>query len=190
VEKLAKQVAQWIVNNGGKKENQKIYAYEIERIFNTLIIFGITIIFGIAVKKAVITLIWYLFFLPLRHTSGGIHAKSHLGCFAVSFLIGIGCIELNRFLAGNIWFIVGGILFSIVSVFLFAPVIHPNHPLSKDRILKTKTVARIIVIIESCVACIFFIGFKFNKICAAAVLGMLAATVSTFVGGLKAIARR
>ena len=88
---------------------------------------------------------------------------------------------LNPFLVGFDWFIAAGVAGSIIIIFLFAPVIHANHPLSEQRILHMKKTARTIILVESClVAFLFF--FTPAQFATAAVLGILSATISTLIG--------
>lgn len=134
--------------------------------------------------KACNILIWFIFFLPLRHTTGGIHASSRIACFMISMAIGIGSILIAPIFSGYNSFIVVGIIFNILIVFLLAPVIHPNHPVPKKNIRKIKMSSRIIVLVETGFVLIFIL-MKFDNAATTAMFGMLAATISTVLGYIK-----
>ena len=181
MKKISNNISDWLVEKGLNSDDREIYSYAIECLLNTILTFGIILIIGAVFQRFLITLTWMIFFLPLRHTSGGLHAPNHIGCLILSLSIGIGCIFLNSILAQINWFIWAGLIFNIIVIFAFAPVLHANHPLSKPRVDGTRRSARIIVCIESCIVILlyFFISDKFYV---AALLGMLSATSSTLIG--------
>lgn len=163
---------------------REVYAYSIECITNISITFGCILLIGILLGKAESVLIWFLFFLPLRHTTGGIHASTRLGCFTISIVISVSSILLSPYLSGKLWFIIIGSIFSIVVVFLLAPVIHHDHPVPKQRLQKIKKTARVIVLIETGLLIIFVINDYYNA-ASTAMIAMLAATVSTLLGYME-----
>ncbi len=181
---LANKLADRLVRRGLDPENKEIYAYAIECLLNTTASFGTILIVSIILGKFILALIWMAFFFPIRQTSGGLHASNHIGCYILSISIGIGCLLINPLFVSISWVVWPGLAISIVVIFLFAPVIHKNHPLSRERMLRMKRSARRIVIVESCLcAVLFFIVPAQYPI--AAVLGLLSATVSTLIGHVK-----
>lgn len=181
MERLAKKFADWMVNNGSSKDNHEIFAYAIECLLNTLLTFAIIIVIGFLVNRLLITVIWILFFLPTRHLSGGLHASNHIACLIFSVSFGTACMLIAPLIANIQWLIFAGIIFSIVTIFAYAPIIHTNHPLSDNKINKMKKGARILILIESIlILTIYFYGTA--GLSYAALLGMLAATSSTLIG--------
>ena len=181
MEKFANKFAEWLVSKGADEENKEIFAYSMECLLNTVLTFGIILIVGAILGRLPITLVWIVFFLPLRHASGGLHAPNHIGCLILSLSVGIGCMLLNPFLVGLDWFVAIGVAGSIIIIFLFAPVIHANHPFSVQRILHMKKTARTIILVESCLVALLFF-FTPASFATAAVLGILSATISTLIG--------
>lgn len=94
MEKIANKFADWLVCCGAPGDNREIYAYAVECLLNTVLIFSVIIVVSIILGKFLPTLLWILFFLPVRHTSGGLHAPNHIGCFLFSVSVGIGCMFL------------------------------------------------------------------------------------------------
>ena len=180
---LAERIANWLIQNGAKSDKREVYVYGIECTISSLFVIATTLLFALLIGKTGITVIWFLFFLPLRHTSGGLHASSHIGCFLISITIGIACILLNSVFKNHIAIIVVGNFIIIIIIFLCAPVLHINHPVSKKRLRKIKRTVRIIITIQSGLV-VFFLLTKWYAIAAAAVLGILAASMSTAVGYL------
>lgn len=183
MEYLANRMARWIAQNGGDADSQEVYAYGIECALNTVVTFGIILAVGVAIDRIGITLIWFAFFLPLRHTSGGLHASSHIGCLAISLSVGIGCMLLNPYFSKT-WLIVAGLIISLVIIVVYAPVIHPNHPVPVRQIRKIRSTARAIIVIESIVAAVF-IRYGLHTFAAAALLGILSASLSTLIGHFR-----
>lgn len=181
MERPANKFADWLVENGAPSDNREIFAYAVECLLNTILIFGIIIAIGAILNRFLITIIWILFFLPIRHVSGGLHAPNHIGCLIFSVAVGVACILIPPIMSGLWWLIYVGIIASITIVFAFAPVIHTNHPLSEKRIQKMKKSARILIVIESALIILLFTS-AIPEFSYAALLGVLAATISTLIG--------
>ncbi len=185
--RLANRISDYLIGLGLDASKKEIYTYAIEGLLNSIFIFGSILAIGAALHKFHIALIWMLFFLPVRHTTGGIHANSHLMCYIVSLSVGVCSILAADSIAKISWMLYAGLAFSLLIVFLFAPVIHPNHPLSQERIASIRKKARIIICTECCALLgIGFASFIPKSIIAAALLGVLSATISTFIGYLAA----
>ncbi len=184
MEKLSSSFAEWLVNKGADAENKEIYAYSMECLLNTILTFGIILITGAVLNLFAATVVWSLFFLPLRHSSGGLHAPNHIGCLIISLSVGIGCMLLNALLVGIVFpLVLAGVAGSIAIVFALAPVIHRNHPLSQARIAKMRKIARILMLAEGAL-CILLLFAAPASITVAAVLGILSASISSLVGRL------
>lgn len=185
MESVASRIANWLIENGAKESEREVYAYGIECFLNVAITFGTILAIAAAMGKVGITLVWFAFFLPLRHTSGGLHASSRIGCFILSLAVGVGCMLLNAVVVGHTWFIVVGAVFSLIVVFVCAPVIHPNHPVPERQIKNIMRASRSIIVIEIALMLLFQVC-HFQSVAAAAILGVLSASISTFIGRLKA----
>lgn len=182
--KVASILADRLVSFGLDDKNRDVYEYALECLLNSILAFGIILTVSAIIGRFAIALTWMMFFLPVRHTSGGLHAGSHIGCLALSLSIGIGCVLITPFLTDMIWFMIIGVIFSLIVIFLLAPVIHIDHPLSEQRIRKTRKTARYIICIESCLVILFNFVLP-SRISIAAVLGILSATTSTLIGSIK-----
>lgn len=179
---IAQKLAEQLIRNGANPDKREVYAYGIECTINTIFTFGIILIAAVLTKNVLITVIWMMFFLPIRKTSGGIHAASRGACFIISLSVGIGCMLLNSYIVPfGQYFSAAGFAVSIIIVFSCAPVIHKNHPIPQTRIRKIKKTARTIIVIESLISVIFIIANKLD-LAVAATMGVLSASVSTILG--------
>lgn len=75
--RLANRISDYLIGLGLDASEKEIYTYAIEGLLNSIFIFGSILAIGAALHKLHIALIWMLFFLPVRHTTGGIHANSN-----------------------------------------------------------------------------------------------------------------
>lgn len=131
-------------------DEKEIYAYSIEvllsLIFN-LIILSVT---AIILKKIPELIIFIMFFSGLRTFAGGYHAKTHVECMSISFVIFIISAMSNTWFVafGKIVMIVG-ILASVLLVFIYAPTDSENKPLNSNEKNKFMMISRIIVVIFS-----------------------------------------
>ncbi|KXL51652.1 accessory regulator protein B [Anaerotignum neopropionicum] len=170
--KFANTWANWLVENGASRDDYEIYAYGAECMLNELFSDLLLIITALLFHKTFEMILWMLFFTPLRIHLGGMHASSHLKCILSSILLSYLCIFTYPLI---IEFppILGFILaISIFIVYKIAPVVHPNHPVSENRMLQMRKRALFILFVEIIIACIAY-GY-FSKI----VAGI--ATVSIF----------
>ena len=179
--KIANCIASWMASNEVSSDNAEIYAYAIECLLNTILTLGLIIVIGAITGRLLITLVWMVFFLPIRHMSGGLHAPNHIGCLISSLAVGTACMFLAPLLKGQDWFIYIGTVLSIIIIFAFAPVIHSNHPMSYKKVRQMKISARVIIIIESVIVLLLHYCTKTN-LAFAAILGVLSATISTGIG--------
>lgn len=146
---IAEMLTQYFVKSGTiMKEDQEVYSYGFEvgislfvNIITSVILFTI---FGIMFEG----ILFFIIFFPLRSNAGGIHMKTHFGCFLVS----IFTIFTILFLTVNtdikeVWIIIITIISSII-IWFCAPVEDLNKPLDKIEIKVYGKRARSILAIE------------------------------------------
>ena len=99
-------------------------------------------------------------FIILRRTAGGYHADTHIGCMAILIIVHIAFVILIKNISADVSVIysIGSIIFSPVSVYVFAPVEHPNKPLktSERDILRRKAVLYVTIIAAVNILCVLF----------------------------------
>lgn len=160
--------------------DREVYAYSIEVLLSLLINFIILAITAYILKKSAELIIFIIFFSGLRIYAGGYHAKTHLECISISFVIFIISSLSNNILKSysEILLFVG-LAFSVLMVFVFAPAETENKPLSKDERIKYRRFSRIIVLTLSIAAIIlYFMRAATNNIFITAVVSMIIESIS------------
>lgn len=160
--------------------DREVYAYSIEVLLSLLINFIILAITAYILKKSAELIIFIIFFSGLRIYAGGYHAKTHLECISISFVIFIISSLSNNILKSysEILLFVG-LAFSVLMVFVFAPAETENKPLSKDERIKYRRFSRIIVLTLSIAAIIlYFMRAATNHIFITAVVSMIIESIS------------
>lgn len=131
IEKKARQIAGFLVQNGADPQNEAVYAYSLECLLNLL--FSDLLLFSIALMlhRFPEILVWTISYTLLRVRIGGYHAPTHIRCILSGTLIGILSLPMNR-----IWEMFP-VLIPVLAVVLFldliflAPVEHERHPVSE-----------------------------------------------------------
>lgn len=141
ITKLAKSTTHFFVQkNIIKADDEKVYAYGMELLFSTIMNIFLVMVIAAVSKKIIPILIYMTSFIILRQFIGGYHAKTHIGCMgilAVVLTIFIYVISTYKYFSFVIT--VTSCITSGILVFRYAPVEHPNNPLSdKDIIILRK----------------------------------------------------
>ena len=145
--KIANTWADWLVENGASSDDHEIYTYGAECMLNELFSDILLLITALIFQKAFDMVLWMLFFTPLRIHLGGMHASSHLKCILSSILLSFLCIFSYSFVI-EIPALMGIILaVSFFIVYKIAPVVHPNHPVSENRMSQMRMRALVIILI-------------------------------------------
>ena len=159
IAKLAKSTAYFFVEKQiVKKEDEEVYAYGMELLYSSIINIVLAVIIAIITNTVYPTAAFLGTFIVMRQYIGGYHAKTHLGCISI-FAIVLYCFAiLSRYIPEEYELLIS-IFSDIMSVFLvlkFAPVEHPNKPLSdkenlrlrKNGIISTFTVLVLVFILS------------------------------------------
>lgn len=96
---LARKGTKILLSRGIIKESQvRLYEYGFELLFSTVITVLFILLIGILWDELSRTMIFLLFFIPIRITAGGYHAKTYSRCFIVTNLIAMLCVWGSRLL--------------------------------------------------------------------------------------------
>ena len=111
--------------------SEEVTSYGIECLANELISDLILIAAGILLHQLVSVMVWLVTFTMVRIQIGGFHASTHARCIFIGSIIGILCIFLNSFwVEYSLFYSLLVFLFSLYTAGRYAPVVHPNHPVS------------------------------------------------------------
>ena len=154
IRKVVNRFVEWQGQKGILQEGQRAsyeYAYEVLvcKIVNLLIAVLIAWAFHAWVTVAVLLAVY----IPMRIYAGGYHAKSNLGCMAMSALIiSMICYAVKYFPAESIlYFSVPAWLSSAVLLWILAPVEAVNKPLDPIEVKHYRLRARALFIVGSCI---------------------------------------
>ena len=111
------------------QKDAAIYCYGLEVLLLSLLEIISIVCLALLVGNFFETLFYFAAFIPLRLFAGGYHASTRLRCYLLSlFVYGIFTWLLTNFPSEHrLLFSVVVAGFSVVVIFLFAPVIHPNR---------------------------------------------------------------
>lgn len=159
--KISKSMAHFfVIQNAAKAEYEDVYAYGAEILLSTVINGLIAFTIAILTETVIPSIIFLAVFIILRRTAGGYHADTHIGCMAILIIVHIAFVILIKNISADVSVIysIGSIIFSPVSVYVFAPVEHPNKPLktSERDILRRKAVLYVTIIAAVNILCVLF----------------------------------
>ena len=120
-------------------------------ILLSTVINGIVVLFIAILSNTVLpSLFFFTAFILMRRSAGGYHARTHMGCMMILVAVHLMFMVLINVIPDSIIPILSyfSIAYSCISVYLFAPVEHPNKPLSSDdrRKLRMKSLVYILSI--------------------------------------------
>lgn len=160
---------------------KNIYITGIELILADIINFSLILIIGIIVNKISYSIIYLLMFWTVRRFSGGFHAKTYAVCRITFISIYLLIIFVGNTINSHIIpYVITFNIISIVTMFLFAPISHPNKKLTD----KEKHINKILALITTLIFIIVSIllvmcGHKIGLIIS---LILLAITILMYVG--------
>ena len=134
-------------------DKQKIYVYGFELFCSTVLCILSILFLGVVFGTLPLTVVFILFFIPIRIVAGGYHAKSYTCCFALTNSIAI----LSVIISKVIWFfrvewveyiLWALLIIALVYIWRHAPAISKKYPQKMDRIIKNRKYVHIVIGIE------------------------------------------
>lgn len=164
-----------IVNEIIPSDMREVYVYAFEVLFGKILNYGTLLILAYINHNIIPTLLFMMIFLSLRGRTGGYHASHPISCYLGTFIIYYSVSwVIAPFLHENIHILLWVFGISIIVIFLYAPINHPNLGLNKKEIQVCKSSSRwLSVLILVCV--IISVWLEINSIYisyAAAGIGM------------------
>lgn len=142
-----------------------IYRYGMEVLLLSLLEIGSILCLAIMVGNFFETLVYFISFIPLRLFAGGYHASTRLRCYLLSlcayvvFTVLLSCFSKEQHLLFSISVFIA--IFSVITIFLFAPVIHANRYCEESERIHFGKVSHKIVIFDVIIIFVsYFIQMK------------------------------
>lgn len=135
ISRLAKRTAYFFVEKRViENEDVEAYAYGMELLYSLLLNMVLAGSVAIVTGTVFPTAVFLITFIGIRQYIGGYHAKTHFGCMSILAVV-LCCFSVlvrwtpNLF---ELWISAMAVGVSVILVFRFAPVEHPNKPLSSN----------------------------------------------------------
>lgn len=161
IAKLAKSTAYFFVEKQVvKKEDEEVYAYGMELLYSSILNIALAAIIAIITNTVYPTAAFLTAFIVIRQYIGGYHAKTHLGCMSI-FAVVLCCFAvLSRYIPAEceVWISMLSVILSIFLILKFAPVEHPNKPISgkeKSKLKKSGIISAFTVFILVLIMSVF-----------------------------------
>lgn len=153
IKHFSKVLSTYLAENGGNPKQEKIYSYGIEYFLNESISDVILLFFGFLLHNPIHIIIWCISFTLIRLFLGGFHASTHARCILIGTIAGICSIYLNfiwdlRYPYPSIIITIFASIFS----FLYAPIVHKNHPISNNIRKNARKNAICVIFLESIIS--------------------------------------
>jgi accessory gene regulator B len=154
---IYKLIGDKIISNISKDidmEHRDIYAYCLERYLSNVINFIVFTIIAIVFRVPVETIVFALFYCPIRSYAGGLHARTRTMCMILSILSLLGLIHGARWLGTLPYWRALGIILLVIACLLIiriGPVDSPGRRLEESTRLRYRRKIMWIVIVDSLV---------------------------------------
>lgn len=153
IAKLAKSIAHFFVEKEiVNSEDEEVYVYGMELLFSTLFNIILAVIIGAVTSSMLETAIFLAAFISVRQCIGGYHAETYWGCISIFGVVLIAFATIVKLTpeAFVIPISIASTIVSFILVLLFAPVEHPNKPLSdKEKFVLRKKGITLLSIISA-----------------------------------------
>lgn len=170
-------------------ENEDIdkCSYGLEVFFISILETLSILIFSMVIKNFVETFLFFLTFISLRMYAGGYHANTRIGCYTTLIINYIFFTVLLQVIPKNIYFvfIYFEMIFTVIVIFLFSPVVHKNKNVSIIEISTYRNMSIMIYVIQVIIIIISMIVIKNNLFTISLVLGQLSVSISILAAIFK-----
>jgi accessory gene regulator B len=136
ITKLSKSTACFFsANNLIEKEDEEVYAYGMELLLSTVFNLLIAVFIALITDTVFPCLVQLAAFVTLRIKAGGYHAGTHLGCMLIFTVTQILCVLAIKVINNGTMLVIFPItlITSAIIIFKYAPLEHPNKPLSDKK---------------------------------------------------------
>lgn len=129
-----------------REEDKEIVVYGLDALLSTLMNLIIILGLGLLLGQFLQTVVFLMSFAVLRVFAGGYHARTRIGCTASFIVIYLSGMALQYYTPAVLMkpLAIGLAAISLVSVFVMAPVEHPNRPFQDNEHQLFKRISRII----------------------------------------------
>ena len=140
-----------------RQDQAEVYEYGLALILTTIFSFIVALVWGYIFQCLAEVIAFLIVFIPLRMYTGGYHASTYFRCL-LAFIFMLVILKLfmewiSTPMIAPITVLVS--LITLLSVFLFAPIQHPNAPITGSDRPRFKRVARLICLFDILLMSVF-----------------------------------
>lgn len=169
------------------KTSEDTYIYGFEIIVGKALTYIVLLIVG-----AILNLFWevivFTFYVAyLRGQTGGYHLNNSLGCVLCTITISVTSILLAKYMRYEfaILFLPILIIISIIIIYFFSPINHPNLSLNKQEARKCAKYSRLFMIIELLTIILFILLHAKSSVIISACLAIVVVALLIIVAKIK-----
>ena len=183
ISKLAKNIAHFFVIQKIIEESKEIiYAYGLELLISDVLNTIIVLLIALLSHTLPAVIVFIAVFMGLRRFAGGYHANSHFSCMftlvIVMLVFSYGICNISEHT--NICSI-AFVASALPVIFCFAPVSHPNKPMSVEKGVSLKRKSRFLAVILF-LAVIVMLVFRYWKLSLYVSSGILLSAIAVLLG--------
>lgn len=159
--KVSAKLAKKLVEHS-EDEKEDVYIYGLELIISTVVELASILLISYLLFELKSGLIFLIMFVPLRLFTGGYHAKTYGKCFVISNCAYLTILVLKYIMWDNIPSEIWIELLLIASCYIAAnaPVINQAQPINEYKQMRSKRIARFILITEIAAIAILSVSHK------------------------------
>jgi len=185
MEKLVKQIVQYIDNECSMNESEKdILRFGVESTIELGISLIVSILILWSMDMILEGMVFFVIFIPVRMLAGGYHSENYFYCLFLSSVTLVIVMILSKYVHLAKELLVILILLMELLIGMFGPIVNPERPVTKtEYIMFTKRLAKIFVLVA-----FVSIGLsvsKYSELLDVVFLSLCLVLCSSFVGKLK-----
>ena len=132
-------------------ERAELIRYGLELMIGEIPKFVLMLVISLLLGKIKYFLISIAIICPYRISSGGVHLKTHIGCFTMTNLVYLGNVYISEYVTFSDMHIKYAVsifiyLFAIIMILLNAPADTENVPILRKKVRKSKKITSIILV--------------------------------------------
>lgn len=185
MEKLVKQIVQYIDNECSMNESEKdILRFGVESTIELGISLIVSILILWSMDMILEGMVFFVIFIPVRMLAGGYHSENYFYCLFLSSVTLVIVMILSKYVHLAKELLVILILLMELLIGMFGPIVNPERPVTKtEYIMFTKRLAKIFVLVAF--VSIRLSVSKYFELLNVVFLSLCLVLCSSFVGKLK-----
>jgi len=140
-------VGRMIANDLISDADRAIYSYHLQIMLETIIVHAILLSMAAITGHFIEIFLFLLSFDILRGSANGYHCKTSVGCFLLSSIVCALVVLMRDLFLRYILQYQGGLIISMIIIFLVGAINHPNMGWSDEELSKAKRSSQIKILI-------------------------------------------